>query len=431
MMLLCCSSIFAQEIRSGYFLDTYHYSFHFNPAAEPDSCTKGFFGALISGVAADGQSNFGLSNYVFKKNGELYTGLNDNITADEFIGNLPDYSNSWSAVNLNLLSFGFRIGKGYLNAEVNVKENNNVSIPKTLFEFLKVGGTGNVYDINDLTTTVTGYSEVAVGFSYPIIKSLRFGITGKFLMGIASADMQISNINANLTSSIALNGKGSINIAAPFLEFGLDENGNYDFSDIEAEGFGFGGFGAALDLGLHWDTPLKGMSADIAVTDLGGINWKNNMNGVMNYTSSYKAKDLDELEENLSHLLEFKPQKAGEKNYRSLHTTLNVGLKYNIPAAKWLTAGLLYTQRFGSYKLTDFRIGVNAAAGQMLNFSLNGGYTSFGGVFGGAINLRFWAINLYAGIDSMIIKFNSSMIPLNSMNTTAKAGIVFSLFKNK
>ena len=54
----------AQELKTATFLDNYLYGYRLNPAVTPEG-TAGFVGLGVGNLGLSGQTNFGLSNFLF------------------------------------------------------------------------------------------------------------------------------------------------------------------------------------------------------------------------------------------------------------------------------------------------------------------------------------------------------------------------------
>ena len=79
---------YAQTLHSGYFLESMVQRHEMNAAfgGEANYIMLPGLGGLQMGI----HTNFGLSNYVFNRNGEMVTGFSSQVTAQEFIGQLPE-----------------------------------------------------------------------------------------------------------------------------------------------------------------------------------------------------------------------------------------------------------------------------------------------------------------------------------------------------
>ena len=77
----------AQALKGSYFLDNSLYKNRLNPAFAPRASY--FSLPVISNFGVGVHGNIGPADFLYPKNGELYTFLNQNVTVQEFSKNLP------------------------------------------------------------------------------------------------------------------------------------------------------------------------------------------------------------------------------------------------------------------------------------------------------------------------------------------------------
>ena len=83
----CTLSASAQALHSSYFLDGMVERHELNPAFGGEANFIALPG--FTGFNLGASTNFGLSDFVFKRNGELVLGLSSQVSASEFLGGLP------------------------------------------------------------------------------------------------------------------------------------------------------------------------------------------------------------------------------------------------------------------------------------------------------------------------------------------------------
>ena len=105
-------SAMAQNSNSSYFMESMANRHEINPAFTPDYNYVSPLPAL-GGMLIGSNSNIGVSDFLFKHNGQLVTGLNQAISADEFLSGLKNGANLDLNMKLNSLSFGFKKWGGY------------------------------------------------------------------------------------------------------------------------------------------------------------------------------------------------------------------------------------------------------------------------------------------------------------------------------
>ena len=82
---------FAQESHTSYFMEGMVKRHELNPALS-SNCNYVSIPVIpvFSGLAIGANSNLGADKFLFKRNGEIVTGLNSAVSADEFLGGLKD-----------------------------------------------------------------------------------------------------------------------------------------------------------------------------------------------------------------------------------------------------------------------------------------------------------------------------------------------------
>lgn len=437
--LLLCAAAGAQELSTGYFLENYMHANKINPALQPCDATTGFLALTpIGGVTVAPQSNLGLGSFFFPKNGMLVNGFNNLVSKEEFLSKFSDINRANASVSLNLLGFGFRAKKSFVSIELNVKSLNSVTVPKSALALAKSGSDQSFYTIGDISVMSRSYAELAVNYSRKFGSRNQFsvGATLKGLFGLASADVKLNTLavdfsDKTMTGVVA---SGQADLSASFISF-EKENGKVNLTKPNFDYMNFikqpSAFGFAADLGFHWDTPLKGLSADVAVLNLGGLAWGQNYSGGLDVDTVVPAGKFDDILNSLTSKLEITENATPKKVFQMLPTTINAGAKYRMPFYDRLSAGILGSFTFGDLKYQDIRLGVDVTPVDCIGIAVSGGYTSMGWVMGTAINFRFPVINIYAGIDGIPTSYGAFMIPVSQLNTVAKVGLIFTFGKIK
>lgn len=210
--------------------------------------------------------------------------------------------------------------------------------------------------------------------------------------------------------------------------------------DFDSDQLGIGGFGMAIDLGAQF-TLNKDWRFSAAVTDLGFINWSNNMVASTNgdksvETDSYIfnvsddadnnfSDELDRLGDDLSALYELDNMGDQGSRTRMIAATLTFGAEYTLPVYRKVSFGLLNTTRLqGDYTWTEFRLAANYAPARLFALSANACYGTYGLGFGAIANLKAPGFNLFLGMDHIIGKLAKQGVPLSS-NASFSLGINF------
>lgn len=429
-LMLISGNAFSQDLKTGYFLDNYLYGYRLNPASQNDVADT-FFGLVISDAALGVSSDLGLSNLLFPYNGGLVTGFNKNISAEEFIGGLKISNKLTTDVNENLFTIGHRKGDGLWTLEANVKSYSAVSAPMSMFEYLKVGASDNVYKMSNINFNTKNYFELAVGYSHKLNDRLNVGATVKGLLGFGYADMAISSLTIDTRKYPAVStGVGTFTGAFPLAEIGTSTGGYLDFGNVNKGSLGISGVGAAVDLGIEYEL-IDGLKVSAAILDLGAIAWKKSVEGTMG-EYSFNILENEDLADNLADMLRFKSQTASGSAFDMLNTQFNFGAKYKLPFAEKVTLGALYTFRLGDNisRYIDFRTGATYTPSKVFSISGTVGVNTYGTTAGAAFVLNAGPVNFFAGIDGIFVNVTPQFVPINALNTVAKAGLTFTIGRN-
>ncbi len=432
VVILSCTGAAAQTMNSAYFLDHYNLGHLINPAQCSADEVSTYFGLALGNSNVLAQTNLGPSSLFFPVDGELVFGLDKRVSASDFLDKFKPINQARAGINMSILNLGTRVGKsGFLTFDFGPRSMENVSAPKSLFEIMKLGvKDGNSYSISDFSLWSSNYAECAVGYSMKFGNKLRAGIRVKALVGLALAEMNISNITVQMDKEkgkVYASGNGMFGISTPFVT--LSKTGDkYDFPNFELGEFGLAGFGFGVDIGAIW-TPVENLDVDLAVQDIGGIRWNRNISGLM----EYKNKELStEKDVTLDDLLEFKGSECGRTSV-GLPTTIRVGAKYRMPFYQNLSARVLGTFVTGQYcSYSDIRVGATITPIKNISATVNYGYTPFGSTMGAALNFNLGFLNFFLGADSVVNPLTSDYIPINPVSITVTTGLIIQIkIKNK
>lgn len=144
----------------------------------------------------------------------------------------------------------------------------------------------------------TPFSPALSHYGKMITNELNVGAKVKFLLGAGNIDACIKSMNVTMGyDKWQLRADGQLNIAvnglkAPtYQESGKDLNkpdmrNQIDYDGIDLDSFGTG-FGLGFDLGATYDRHkfVPGLTLSAALTDLGFISWKHNVNAATHGTA--------------------------------------------------------------------------------------------------------------------------------------------------
>jgi len=424
---------FGQTTLSGYFVDDYTYRFQMNPAFgnSRNFITIPALGNMNIGM----HGNLHVSSVLYNVNGKTTTFLNPLVPTSEVLGNIHDVNRIGTDNAITILAAGWKSWGGYNTLTISARASAEVHLPGSIFRLLKEGAANKTYDIGNVDANAFGYAQVALGHSHDINKNLRVGATLKILVGGAyiNADMKRANLRLG-EDAWEIETDAEIRASLKGLTFDTDVNehtGHRYVSGANVDGPGVNGFGAALDLGAEYKTPVDGLTVSMAFTDLGFINWKNDMlattGGLKRFTTSKYTfnvddnatnsfdNEFDKIRDEISALYELEDKGDQGGRTKALHATMNIGAEYALPWYKALTFGLLNSTRIaGNFSWTDFRLSANVAPCKVFSAGVNMGMGTFGFGFGWIANLHAPGFNLFLGMDRVPGKLAKQGVPLSS-----------------
>lgn len=447
-MLLFASLAFGQNFRTGYFLDGYMYKYQLNPAFQGE---RGFIALpALGGISVGVETNLALSTFLYPSDGVLKTYLHPDITDQQFMNKIKKSNPISENLDLNLLALGFRAGKTYHTLDFTLRQSLNTSLPGDVFRFMKVGASdGNtVYDMSALSVSLNSYLQAAYGFSFKIKDIASIGVRAKFLLGLAHAQSNLSELQLSMNQNKWMVNAGG-NIIASSMLGNMLQNTSDDI-DILSELTAImktPSMGVAFDAGVSVDF-LKHFTISASVLDLGFMNWKNSYEyrydsaswkytGFENIPVDGSGESIeDQLNAKLGELgdiFQFKDPETISKHQQKLAFTSLLGLEFRVPFYTRIAFGVLGTHRYdGPRSWTEGRFSLNYAPFRWFSLSGNYAISTFGQSYGAAINLHPKGFNLFVGLDSfkpllnvMEIEQMPKFIPIDELNTNIKVGLTF------
>ena len=444
-ILLACPSIFAQNFRTGYFLDGYMYKYQLNPAFQGE---RGFIALPVIGkVSAGVESNLGLSTLLYPAaDGTLMTALHPDVSSEDFLSKIKKANPTNISTDINLLAFGFRAGKTYHTVDLSLQQKANMALPGDVFRFLKNGASDGypTYDLSNLGISANVYAQAAYGFSVKIKNFMSLGFRAKLLMGVQSINTNFDALSLTLNSdqwSARANGDMYISsIPAAYISGSSD----LDLVNELMAAVNSPNYGLAFDFGVSFDI-LKHITLSASVLDVGYIGWKNiskysmanrswEFNGIENIpvtgaegTTPTQAVLEDKLDELMNVFNVDSPEKL-DMHKQKLGMTAMAGLELRLPFYNRLSFGALATHRFeGAYSWTEGRFSVNYAPFRWFSLAGNYALSTFGESYGAAVNFHPKGLNLFVGVDSFkpILNVTPQYIPIDEINTNVVVGLTF------
>lgn len=448
----------AQELRSTYFMQTSDLRHEMNPALLDHSyVSMPLLGYMNIGTTG----NVGAKKFIFdmQPSWEGYgvdgrtrtTFMHPDVDAKDFLDGLKNNNRLGANLKWQVIGLGFKGFGGINSIELNVRSCTNVSMPKSLFEFMKTAGGKSDYTIKNLGARSENFAELALGHSHKVNDKWRVGGKVKVLFGAAYADLNASRINLHLDDDY-WRVSGNITAQAALLGAGVKESNKTDPNDpdrhrvkgIDDNLSGLGGMGAAIDLGVTWQ-PIEHLTVSASLTDLGGIGWKNTqcMSSAGDWTfdgfdqdiyaggSKENGSQLDDqfsdLGDDLGDMFALYSDGSKRKGH-ALSPTLHLGAEYALPAYDKLRFGFLFTSRMaGQFAWHQGMLSVNVRPAKCFEVALTGAASSSGMSGGMVIDLHARRFNFFVGTDCFLSKMGKYGVPLNRANNSVSFGFGFPL----
>ena len=432
LFFLSLPQLSAQDLEMGYFLGGNPYAFRLNPAFQSE---RGIFSVALGGTSIGVWSNLGVSTMLYPDSatGEMYTFMNDKVSASEFLKKINRKNNLNVDVNLNLLTVGFWSNESFITLDFNARSLNGASIPYDYFNFVKQGtDAGSTFDLSGLGVRSKSFLEAAFGWSRNFNDVFNVGVRVKGLVGIAEVENMMSKADLTMDENRwEITAEGYLNASSPSVSVTHNEEGYIQSIDINEDVYGPAGFGGAVDLGFSWnvwdDLTLSG-----AVLDLGGIRWNREVKGITpNATYTWAPsqddpatdqeaidREVEEMVDALSGLFQFQDvSRTGAAEFEMLPYRIHLGAEYRMPFYDKLSVGALYMMRGGScFAKNTARLSLNWNPLSFLSLSTGTSLNRLGESIGFALNLHPAGINLLLGCDYIpmsVVKIES-LVPENS-----------------
>lgn len=432
----------AQYANNTYFMNRMPYRHELNPAFASEHDYVGI--PVLTSIHVGANGNVGAGNFLFPRDGELVTGLNEKVSAAEFLDGLKNTNYLEANVKLNVIDFGFKAFGGYNTFGLNVRSMTGISVPYELLEFAKVGqidGSPTSYVINDLKVSSSNFVELALGHSRVIAERWRVGAKVKYLAGVGRVEAAVDRMDIAMSEDRWTVRNSGRMFRTGVLDIRYKENGEIDDADYGKVGVDGNGFG--IDLGVEW-SPIENLRVSASLTDIGFVSWNGSEAAVDNKEFVYDGfhhlvpekdpvtgesplkQEADQLEEDLKELIRFGKETAASQ-MQSLPTTLRVGGEYGVLGDK-ISFGLLSTTRFCTPKTwAELMASVNFRPASWFHATVNGSTSNLGHALGMALNFCPRRFNFFLGADYIPLKYGKQGIPVSvaKVNFTLGMTITF------
>ncbi|MCR5131840.1 MAG: DUF5723 family protein [Prevotella sp.] len=440
VFLMIGKPVAAQELNSAYFTDGFLYRHQMNPALTDSINYIAVPG--VGNINLKMMGNFGYQDVVrynplfpTQSSKKMTTFMNPYI--EDALDGFNKNNNKVNAqAKIGILSVGFNGLKGYNTIDVNARAILNLRIPYEYFEFARNIG-NNHYDLGDIDAEAIAFTEIAFGHSHKISDQLKVGGKFKVLLGLGDAKLSLHNMTVDLADNqkwtVFGDVKSDVSIKgfeyqSEMKEYKSRADSYQRVKDVNIDGLGISGLGAALDLGVEWE-PTEKWNVSLALLDLGFICWnkdyyatntqknfvfdgfhditldKDSEHSIDTQADSYADQFMD-----FAHL-----EDQGEQGNRtsSLGATLNIGASYQV--LDYLKLGLLSSTKInGIHSWTEGRVSANFSPFKWLDGGFNFALNSYTGSVGWIVNIHPKRFNFFIGMDHLIGKMSKEMIPLSS-----------------
>ena len=437
VLLSASSSSFAQAVIGSYFIDRSFQRTAFNPAFSPESNYISL--PVMGGFQAGISSNYGLDNFLFHKDGTLYTYLNKNVPVDEFCGKLKNDPTNFVGADFKVLGFGFHLGKyGYLSFDADVVVDAHVTVPKELFYLTKMGmpkdGSGNVYNLSSMNLTELAYLQAGVAFSFDfsaLVPGLKVGARVRYAALAEAVEAKANNVQLYMTENewkIKTDAEGHVVTEAITYDPETKQFKTSGKYNVAGGGllFDFGAeYRIALDCG-----PINGVNVAASVSNVGRITAKNPKFTTFKSAGEAAFKGMSDVKldtdfderidailNEFSSLANFEKVESREDYVYKFSPRIFASAELALFQNK-LTTGVIYSNRYGFNELT---MSVN---GKLGGFNASVSYNfitakSFG------FFLSFipkGGVSIFIGSDCIPTKFTPQWVPIN-LNADFRMGV--------
>ena len=427
LLLTFASVVSAQSLRGSYFFETSLMRGKLNAAFAPQNNYVSV--PLLGSAGSDAVSNVGLANFIFPSGNAPYTFMNENVSAYDFLGKLPEADPYLrTRAEFDLLGGGFRVGeRGYVTIAVSAAAEAEAVVPNEFLRFAKTGENGSYLGPK---VNACSYGILSAGFSYDLgqlVEGLRVGGRVKLLGGLFAGELNLYQVNLTLNAnkvSVATEGGGYLaGLTWADKKIRLSENK------------GLNGIGVAVDLGfeyrLKFDGFISGVNLSASVNNLGTLSFNKNVSqlwtgatasfsGLNGISADYNFKEnLDRVVDDFSRLANVSSSDADGYSH-VFEPDIYAGLE--VPFLnEMFSAGVLYYRSLG---FDNLMVSANVSPVRWLNIGLNG-------TFLGAINTYgFYAefipkkwVGVFVGLNKATLKTNRQYIPIDNFTESGCLGI--------
>ena len=447
---LISSAVFGQARapHSMYFMETIPQISQFNPALQPRTNVY----ISLPGVGIDFHSDIAIKDVLQRHGDNYFTPVEDEFDYKKFYNATGKSATMINVgVDIDLLGFGFRTGKGYFSFGMSEHAGAKFALPTDLFKIPeKFFPDQSEFNLSPLRVEAKTYLQFRVGYSHQFNEKLTIGMNVKPLFGQMTATTKFDNFHLKTgINEWIIESKGKIHTSAP-VEIIRDDEGKISVSEERldelqdmidagewaqlANRYFFNGnnFGIALDLGAAYQITER-LSVSAALNNIGFIAWNRDLSGAnfggeftfdnrtidLNLADYLNDNDklnelLDEIGDDIFDDLEFQPYDG--KFRTSPPPVLYAGASYLFNS--YLSAGFLSRTTFWQNAVRQsFNLSVNLQPYSFVALTTGATWQVKGNVYlGGGLTfflgpLQIYLVSDYVPVRYSTLQYNDTDIP--------------------
>ncbi|GHU85778.1 hypothetical protein FACS1894153_1610 [Bacteroidia bacterium] len=456
VLAFCSNILFAQGLKTNYFLDAYSHNHLMNPALSPN---RGYVYIPCVNFNLGLNGNMKISQFLYMNNGSFTTALNPDISAKTFLSKLHNNNHLDFDISDKILAAGFYIKNMFFSLDLGINANVGLNIPKDFFSFLKkqMYSQNTHYNFKNFALKSNAYADLGLGFAMDIDEHIRVGGKLKILAGLANASLNVTDWKMNMTGDEwSTSIKSEANIMGNGITYDLDSNGNLDLSTIgfDISKLGVAGWGGAIDLGAQYsfgeESYFNGLRVSLGITDLGFINYGkdashrfteggsvkfvgiNNIGVSDSGTFEMGSIDnlIDDLVDDVYGLMDLKAD-APKGKASALSTKIAIGAEYSF-VNNTMGIGVLFTSKISKfYSINELTLSYNLHPSSWFGLALSTSFVQSGlSSIGWSLNLApNYGLNLFLGMDYVPFTYMSNYLPYETGNVNISVGLCVPLGK--
>ena len=446
----------AQALKGSYFLDNSLMRNRLNPAFAPRA--DYFSLPVISNIGVGVYGNVGPADFLYPKNGELYTYLNQNVSVQEFSKNLPNRPVIDLEVDTDLINIGFFTRRNsFWSFDVGLRVDGQFGLPRDLFMFSKQGmaASDQVYSLDGFDIFQTSSIYASIGNSRDlsgVVEGLKIGLKARFFLPIEHVGMSLGESSLAMSQDVwkaRTNAYGVV--ASSFMKFNpeaLDGNTEAELFTMDMSNILPAGYGLSFDLGAEYrvstGSAIDGLTFSVSALDLGYYFFDEAM--LQGFESKGEAtyegmKDLeiggemnadqtmDAITDEFLALADLEESETARYDRIGTRAKIFAGVEYPFLNDK-MSVGLLYSGKFGYSKtINEMTVSYNLNPCKWFNLGVNWSFLNAWKTIGWMMEFTPRAgINLFVGSDYTFMEVMPDLyIPVDKLWMNARFGLSFML----